>query len=186
MEVPPVVQLMGMMLHNYDPLLAENLMWLKKSNKSHEHKKDNADWNSVMKTLDNWDNTGTPLTLKSEKYTGHGIVLRADYGKPSELSIHLNQIDRGPNYRWGWASEGASGSLYFYAGNKIFSAHERENTGDHEANDAEGFTNFAVMKNGAYQSIGYNVLESPLYDLGDMQFTEITPQRYPKQHLARI
>jgi len=51
------------------------------------------------------DNKGTNPHLQAAKYTGYGITLRAAVDTPQELSIHLVQIDDGPNYRWGIASE---------------------------------------------------------------------------------
>ena len=47
------------------------------------------------------DNSGTNPHLRSRKYTGYGIVLRSAVDTPAEVSIHLQQIDQGPNYRWG-------------------------------------------------------------------------------------
>ena len=107
---------------------------------------------------------GTNPHLRSTKYTGHGIVLRAGVDTDEELSIHLNQVDKGPNYRWGHQGQGNSGGLYFYAKGKIYTGHENEVVGDHVQNNLDGITNFGVMKNGAFCNIGMNELVAPLYD----------------------
>ena len=122
-------------------------------------------------------NTGTNPHLQSAKYTGHGIILRAGVDTPDEVSVHLDQIDQGPNYRWGDNGEGSSGVLYFYANGQPWTGHERENTGDHSNDDATGNTNFAVLHDHAWRSIGENVLDRPLYDLGLVQFGEIDARK---------
>lgn len=176
-EPPSVVWLMGEMMRNYNPILAEHLLWIETLSEDYEHNKEHADWLEVEKTLLDWRNQGTPPELHSTKYTGHGIVLRSGFGTPEELSIHMDQVDRGPNYRWGNSGEGASGSLYFFAQGKFYSAHERENAGDRTMDDTDGVTTFGVMKNGTFRSIGMNLLEQPLYDLGVAQFAELTPRK---------
>jgi hypothetical protein len=171
--VPPVVNELGYFLRNYDPLTAEHLLWVQSDSEPTEYKADKAPWHTLLR--DRYaGNRGTPPDLRSCKYTGHGVVLRADVGSTNELSIHLQQVDRGPNYRWGWAGSGGCGSLYFYQNGKVWTGHEREDTGDHSMNDNDGVTGFSVMKNGAYRGIGQNVLDRPLMDLGVAQFTEIT------------
>ena len=161
----------------YDPLAAEHLMWMKK-NPGHSAAH-GANWNRrfIESPGSAADNSGTNPHLKSCKYTGHGIVLRAGVGTADEVSIHLNQIDRGPNYRWGWSGEGSCGSLYFYADQKVFTAHEHESTGDRECDDTDGYTTFGYMKNGSFRSNGKNVLEKPLYDFKTAQFAEIVPRQ---------
>ena len=67
-----------------------------------------------MYPLDSED-SGTPPLLESTKINGYGIILRAAVGTEDELSIHLGQIDNGPNYRWGIVGEGGCGTIYFYA-----------------------------------------------------------------------
>ena len=92
-----------------------------------------------------------------------------------EQVIHLEQVDKGPNYRWGNQAQGNSGGIYFYAQGQIFTGHENENTGDHITNNLDGVTNFGVMKNGEFRTIGMNELTAPLYDLGVAQFAELLP-----------
>src|SRR5271154_2051226 len=76
-------------------------------------------------------NNGTEPLLRTCKYTGQGVILRAGVDTPDELSIHLDQIDAGPNYRWGDMGQGSCGSLFFYAAGQVWTGTERENTGDH-------------------------------------------------------
>lgn len=161
-------------LKYYDPITSENLLWSKDTtNIGLEIKIGETDWHKVYQTLHPDNNTGTNPHLKSCKYTGHGIVLRSGVDTPEELSIHLDQVDKGPNYRWGHQGCGNSGGLYFYAMGKVFTAHENEVAGDHTLNDLDGVTNFGVMKNGDYRTIGFNELKAPLYDFGSAQFAEL-------------
>jgi len=172
-EVTSVVNELGYFLRNYDPLTAEHLMWAKSSEKLFDSNPNKAPFYRLL--LDRYAmNAGTPPDLESCKYTGHGVVLRSGVDSPDEVSLHLQQVDAGPNYRWGWGGNGASGSLYLYGGGKVWAGHEREDAGDHDLNAGDGVTSFSVMKDDAYRSIGYNELERPLVNLGFAQFAEIT------------
>lgn len=157
----------------YNPLLAEHLYWTGAMGPGVETKDAHTNWTSIHKKQYPSKNTGTNPHLKSEKYTGHGIVLRAGTDTEEELSIHLNQVDKGPNYRWGHQGQGNAGGLYFYAKGKIYTGHENEVVGDHMQNNLDGITNFGVMKNGAFCNIGMNELVAPLYDLGTVQLAEL-------------
>jgi len=160
-------------LLNYDPLAAEHLLWAYAQRISTEEGEPNDMYwrNPVLDELKH--NTGTNPHLRSSKYTGHGIILRGGVDTPDEVSIHLDQTDQGPNYRWGDNGEGSSGVLYFFANGQSWTGHERENTGDHSNDDATGTTTFAVLHDHTWRSIGENVLDHPLYDLGSVQFGEI-------------
>ena len=166
-------------LRYFDPLVAEHLLWLKRPLLDHAGKEHEANWNRLFRNYmgDLADNPGTDPHLKSCKYTGHGIVLRAGVGTDDELSIHLNQVDRGPNYRWGWSGENGSGSLYFFAAGKTYTGHDYEALGDRECDDTDGYTTFGYMKDGQFKSIGMNVLEKPLYDFEGAQYCEIVPRK---------
>lgn len=166
---------MGGWLSNYDPIVAENIFWAGKLGSELEHKRNTSDWSEVYEQMHAVDNSGTNPHLKSCKYVGHGIVLRAGVDTPEELSIHLEQVDKGPNYRWGNQAQGNSGGIYFYAQGQLFTGHENENAGDHVTNNLDGITNFGVMKNGEFRTIGMNELTAPLYDLGIAQFAELLP-----------
>ena len=163
--------LLGNSLERYDPLLAENLMWISKpTDPEHEDLK-NEKWNHIY-PVENYNN-GTMPEFKSEKFTGYGAVLRAAVHTPNELSVHLQQIDNGHNYRWGDAGQGGCGTIYFYAAGKSYSHNGREDVGDRRAQDTDFGTNFGVFKNGTFRSIGPNVVERPLYDLGTGKFAEL-------------
>lgn len=178
--VPWQARYLGHLLQHYDPMVAEHLLWAAnqaRTKDNGEMSPDNLWAREILGSIG--DNSGTPPHLISSKYTGHGIIFRAGVGTPEELSIHLDQVDRGPNYRWGDNGQGACGVLYFYAQGKIWSGHERENTGDHYNEDTVGTTNFGFMKDGKYRDIGPNTLERPLYDLSVAQFTELKSLRGP-------
>lgn len=168
----PVYEL-GNWLQNYDPLVAENLRWLGAMGEDVEEKANDTRWVNVHKDMHQTTDTGTNPHLKSCKYTGHGIVLRAGVDSGEELSIHLNQVDKGPNYRWGHQGQGNAGGIYFYAQDKVYTGHENEAVGDHTQNNTDGVTNFGVMKNGTFCNIGMNELVAPLYDLEIAQLAEV-------------
>ncbi len=174
--VPEIVELYGRFMHHYDPLLAEHILWAAHQGKSRGNLFESRSRDLWMEKMFELypENAGTNPHLRSVKYTGHGIVLRAGVDTPEELSIHLNQVDRGPNYRWGLGGENSSGSLYFFANGRPYTGHERQNAGDRRLDATDGVTTFGVMKDGSYRSIGMNVLEKPLYDLGVAQFAEVT------------
>lgn len=180
MAVPQIVESYGHLIRHVDPLVSEHLLWAAGQGNARK----NVPFESPG--TDPWleqlrqrfpDNSGTNPHLKSVKYTGHGVVLRSGVDTPDELSIHLNQVDRGPNYRWGVNGENSSGSLYYFAGGRLWTGHERESSGDRALDATDGLTTFGVLKDGSYRSIGMNVLEKPLYDLGVAQFTEITSRK---------
>lgn len=172
--IPDDVPILAQYLTRYDPLASEYLYWAfaQRTSKSSNVPEPEKEWIPAMLARSK-GNGGTNPHLRSSKYTGHGIILRAGVGTPEELSIHLDQTDQGPNYRWGDNGEGSSGVLYFYANGQPWTGHERENTGDHSNDDATGSTTFAVLNHHTWRSIGENVLDRPLYDLGLAQFGEI-------------
>ena len=104
--------------------------------------------------------------FEEQQIHGIWITLRAAVDTAEEMSIHLQQIDEGPNYRWGVAGEGGNGVLYYYANGKSYSHNGREDVGDRAAHDTDFCSNFAVWKNGQFRSVGRNVLERPLLQSG--------------------
>ncbi len=170
------VWLLGLLMRNYRPLTAEHLMWAARpTSQEMEQPRNEVDAWRVMYNAP--DNRGTNPHLRSSKYTGYGVTLREGVDTREELSVHLQQIDSGPNYRWGVAGEGGCGVIYYYAGGKAYSHNGREDVGDRAANDTDFASNFGVWKNGNFRSIGRNVLSRPLYDLGVGQFTEVIPRQ---------
>lgn len=111
--------------------------------------------------------------LVSAKYTGCGLVFRNNVGNKNESAVFLQQVDDGPNYRWGLAAQGSCGALYYYANGKAFSHSGKEDTGDRKFEDTVYMTNFGVWKDGMYKSVGKNELCEPMYNLGFVQYGKI-------------
>lgn len=166
--------LLGKELENYAPLLSENIRYISRP-EDQDAEIYSRETNSfkLMYPLDSED-SGTPPLLESTKINGYGIILRAAVGTEDELSIHLGQIDNGPNYRWGIVGEGGCGTIYFYANGKSYSNNDKEDIGDRRLQDTDMSTGFGVFKDGRFKAIGRNELSRPMYNLGIGQFAEIT------------
>ena len=175
---------LGTCLQRYSPLAAEHAMWASRPTDQDAETAPGSEppWDDIMYSLP--ENRGTNPHLRSRKHTGYGIVLRAAVGTPDELSVHLQQIDQGPNYRWGWAGEGGCGLIYFYAAGKSYSFNASEDVGDRRDQDTDFCTNFGVFLKGVFRSIGENVLSRPFYNLGAGQFAELVPRETPPQEPA--
>ena len=160
---------MGEQLLRYRPLTAEHMMWgaFPAAGQSFEDRAGIAPAGGI--------NRGTNPHLVSAKYNGYGIVLRAAVDTPGEISVYLQQIDKGPNYRWGYANQNGSGDIYYYAKGKSYSGHEREDAGDGHVDDAMFSCNTGVYKNWHFQCVGMNEVTEPLYNLDCAQFAEILP-----------
>ncbi len=162
---------LGQRLMRFDPMTAEHVMWAAHpTDQEMELSLDRVDPFGVA--YQRPDNRGTDPHLRSSKYTGYGITLRAGAGK-DEISIHLQQVDDGPNYRWGLAGDGGTGVLYYFAGGKAYSFNGTEDVGDRAAQDTDLSTNFGVWKDGAFRSLGRNDLVRPMYDLATAQYAEL-------------
>lgn len=161
---PELLRILAQELEYYDPILAEHLFFVtNSSDKPFEGDRElTAVWNGMLK-----DNKGTQPDLRSAKFTGYGIVLRSNFAKPDETYMHLQQIDEGPNYRWGRA--GGNGVIYYYANGKRFSFNGPEDVGDLPFGEVERCTNFGVKQDTVYRSIGRGDLTAPLYDFGFTQ-----------------
>ena len=148
--------LLGKELENYDPLLSENIRYVSRpEDEDTEIYSREANSFRLMYPLDTKD-TGTPPILESTKITGYGIVLRAGVNTDDELSIHLGQLDNGPNYRWGIVGEGGCGTIYFYANGKSYSNNDKEDIGDRRLQDTDMSTGFGVFKDERFKAIGRN------------------------------
>jgi hypothetical protein len=175
-KTPRTMWYLGQALKNYDPLVGEHVLWAARpTDQDMEATMDDGDPYEVMFAGE--ENHGTDPHLKTSKFTGYGIVLRTAVGTPRELSLHLMQIDDGPNYRWGIAGEGGCGSIYFYANGKGYSHNGGEDVGDRIDQDTDFSTSFGVWKNGVFRSIGQNVLSEPVYDLSVAQFARLVPRQ---------
>lgn len=184
-RIPPrAMWYLGTCLHRYAPMAAEHAMWASRPTDQDAETAAGSEppWDDIMYAVK--ENPGTNPHLRSRKHTGYGVTLRAAVGTPNELSVHLQQIDQGPNYRWGWAGEGGCGLIYFYAAGKSWSLNGPEDVGDRRDQDTDFCTNFGVFRNGVFHSIGENVLSRPFYDLGAGQFAELVPRATPPQEPA--
>ena len=179
--VPPpyYMHVLGHELQYFDPVLSEHILWLTSVNDEGFGSKAGGDrWEFPVKS-NLTENKGTNPNLKSAKYTGYGFNLRKNFGEPDEMYVHLQQIDEGPNYRWGRAAKGGNGVIYYYAAGKRYSHNGIEDVGDEPRGDTERCTNFGVKKEksyrciGDYRSVGKNDLTDPLYDFGFAQFASI-------------
>jgi hypothetical protein len=165
-------------MDRYDPLLAEHLRWVARMPQQTEATASKHPVASPAPevSLKPQQDSGTNPHLRSAKYTGYGIVMRSAVGTPDEISVYLQQVDKGPNYRWGYANQNGSGDIYYYAGGKSYSGHGFEDTGDRHGDDAMYSCNTGVYKDYHYKCIGMNGLVRPFYDLGPAQFAEIVPE----------
>jgi hypothetical protein len=178
---PRALWYFGTLLQRFDPLTAEHLMWAARPTDQDVEKSlsDPDPWRVIYQRP---DNRGTNPHLVSTKYTGYGVVLRAAVDTPQEVSVHLQQIDRGPNYRWGVAGEDGNGVIFYYAGGKAYSHNGTEDFGDRAEQDTDFCTNFGVFKDGKFRSIGPNVLSRPFYDFKTAQFAELTSEKGPNAY----
>jgi hypothetical protein len=179
------LRVLGQELANYDPLLAEYLLWAAPSGTEEREPRQPTSYDtwSHLQSGDFFDNAGTDPELESAKFTGYGFVLRAAVGTPDEVTVYLQQLDAGPNYRWGRAARGGNGVVYYYAAGRRYSSNNVEDVGDITRGDVERCSNFGVMKPGdyrelgPYRSVGMNELTEPLHDLGFAQFARVQAGR---------
>jgi hypothetical protein len=160
-------------MRRYRPLLGEYLLWASQRPPGNSTNADGA----ILAGRKEPANSGTNPRLTSAKYTGYGIVLRAAVDTPDEISVFLQQIDKGPNYRWGFGNEGGCGDIYYYAGGKSYSGHLKEDAGDRRVTDAELTCNTGVYRDHTFRGIGMNELTEPFYDLEQAQFAELLPRQ---------
>ena len=160
-------------LRNYAPMASEYGMWASSPFDNDAESKEfrKSTWYPSK------DNRGTNPHLKSSKFTGYGIVLRSGVETKEEISVHLQQIDEGPNYRWGRAGEGGNGMIYFYAGGKSYSYTAPEDVGDRDDQDTDFCTTFGIYREGHFRTIGMNGLTRPMYNLGTGQYAELVPRQ---------
>jgi hypothetical protein len=181
-RLPPyMLRVFAQELMHYAPLTAEHLLWATSADDpgfESRGPKDQDPWRKMLKG--EWENNrGTNPRLVSSKFTGYGFVLRSHFGDSGELTVYLQQIDAGPNYRWGRAGKGGNGVVYYYAGGRSWSHNGPEDVGDAYVGDVERCTNFGVRKAGNYRSIGpyrsvgMNELTEPLLDFGFAQFAQV-------------
>ena len=103
------------------------------------------------------------IDLKSEKFTGYGCIFREAVGTPEEISLHVQQLDRGPNYRWGTFQNTGNGAIFYYAAGKRYSMVSTEDTGDCAVGAEVGTCGFCVRKGHTFHNIGFRELTEPMY-----------------------
>ena len=180
---PRMLWLLGDFMRQYRPMVSEHLMWAARPTDDafESSPEEPHPWKITypQEKPEKDASRGTNPHLESRKFTGYGVTLRAGVGTPQELSLHLQQIDEGPNYRWGVAGRGGNGVIYYYAGGESYSHNGREDVGDRRAQDTDFATNFGVWKDGRFKSIGRNVLKAPMYDLKAGQFAKLLAKEGP-------
>ena len=175
------MRLLAGFMTRYRPLLSEYLLWASQlpPRGAESSKSAQAGQKAPTPSPTPPPNTGTNPHLRSVKYTGYGIVMRSAVDTPDEISVYLQQVDKGPNYRWGYPNQNGSGDIYYYAGGKSYSGHGFEDTGDRHGDDAMYTCNTGVYKDYHYKCIGMNGLVRPFYNLGVAQFAELVPEEGP-------
>ncbi len=172
-------RVMGNMLKNYSPLLSEQILNVCPSEPLVQF--ECFDKNDVWSYLNiNADplNNGIKPHLKSKKFTGYGYVMRSHVNEKNEMCVLLQQIDEGPNYRWGISCSGGCGNIYYYADNKRFSDNRKEDVGDDVMADGDVSCTFAVLQGKTYTSVGKNELTYPLFDFGFCQYARVNAGEY--------
>jgi len=168
---PYELRLLGMLLLDYRPLLGARLLAeVQRDALGFSKKPYAADvWSQLLDTPLN-ETKGVQVPFRSTAFTGYGFVLRAASHRPEEMCVVLQQIDEGPNYRWGRAAAGGNGVIYYYAEGQRFSHNGPEDVGDENRGDVQSCTNFGVLVGHEYRCIGRNELSEPLYDHTFAQF----------------
>jgi len=174
--VPGCIESFANSFRNFDPVTAEHMLWI---NRRPEGSATGFESDSAPPATARALTQGTNPRLRSAKYTGYGIVLRSAVDTTNEISVFLQQVDKGPNYRWGFGNENGGGDIYYYAAGNSYSGHLVEDAGDRHLTDTEVTCNTGVYKDSTFRGIGMNDLTEPLYDLGSAQFAEILARSGP-------
>lgn len=162
------------MCRYYTPLYSEYIL--------HNYRKDEDFYGALMvhnvtEGVSYRDRTtnmgGTSPRLYSCKYTGLGYMLRSHVGKDDEMNVFLQQIDEGPNYRWGRAAGGGCGEIYYYANRRKWTDHSPEDVGDENRGDVQSATNFGVLIDHEFRSVGRGDLTEPLMDFGFAKYCRV-------------
>jgi hypothetical protein len=183
-------EILALALRDFAPLAAEHLAWAARIGEAPPA----DDLRAVIGTGNELAKMGdgTPPRLETVKYTGYGLIMRRDVETPNEVYVCAQQIDAGPNYRWGRAGEGGNGCLFFYAGGKRWTSHGGEDVGDASLTDTQATTSFGVWRpvssgvsrfkkpgqrepdrpdrEGMFYSIGLRELTEPLHPFAVAQY----------------
>lgn len=179
---PSMIQLADMCRY-YEPLLSEYIL--------HNYR-DQANFDGLFEKLAHWkhdsyqgrtkNDGGTPPDLYSCKYTGLGYMMRHAANTDDEMLLFLQQLDEGPNYRWGRAARGGCGELYYYANRKKYTDHSPEDVGDENKGDVQACTNFGVLVEHEYKSVGRNELTEPLMNFDFIQYARVNAGEYSQPY----
>lgn len=179
--IPSLLRVLAQMLMRYDPLLGEQILHITTKEVDFEPDYSDVIWRQVLRGKRS-DKSGVMPPLATLRFTGYGIIHRAAVGMEDEMSVHLQQLDQGPNYRWGRASEGGNGVLYYYAKGKRYSYNGPEDVGDLNRGDVEACTNFAVIDDRQFRGIGPCELTEPTYDFTFAQYSRIVSDPGARPH----
>lgn len=170
------------MLRYYEPNLSEYLLHNFRKQADFEGVFDDAELYGAAYRGRSENRFGTSPELYSCKYTGLGFMLRDHVNRDDEMQVFLQQIDEGPNYRWGRAANGGCGEIYYYANRKSYTDHAPEDVGDENRGDVQSCTNFGVLVGHEYKSVGRNDLTEPLMDFGFAKYARINAGEYSKPY----
>ncbi|WP_154794530.1 hypothetical protein [Occultella kanbiaonis] len=177
--MPRFIRVLAEELERIDPVLAENLWWCTPATEDEWESADPGTFDhAALLRRGSLDRPGQAPDLRSRAFTGYGVVLRAAAHTPDEMVVILQQIDEGPNYRWGRAARGGNGVLYYAAAGERWSHIGSEHVGDGYYGDVEACSNFGVKAPGGYRdlgeyrSIGRGDLVNPLVALSVAQFAQ--------------
>lgn len=163
-------------LARYDPILAENIHYVCADLPDDFESRQSGEPSPRLTERDRWKR-GTRPDFRTIAFTGYGIMLRGGVYTPDEVSVFVQQIDEGPNYRWGTAGMGGSGNIYYYAKGRAYSHAGKEDAGDRRLNDGEVGCHFSVWKHNRFVSIGPGVITNAYHALGVFQYTAIESEK---------
>ena len=178
------VRALGLALRRYNPVLSQQLLAIcppEEHYLGHENFCDGMDediWSHLLYKIPGWDDPGLDPELKSTKFTGYGFGLRSHVGQPDEMHVFLQQLDEGPNYRWGRAAWGGCGHLHYHADGKRYSGLRKEDCGDDHFRDEEVGCTFCVLLDHTYHTVGQNDLIHPLANLDFVQYVRADAGSY--------
>lgn len=172
-EIPYILYEMAQMLEEKYPETAENVYGVCQGSALENFEVQPAA-EDIWRTLFLRGEKKGRLSLKSEKYTGYGFVLREGVGTPEEISVHIQQLDRGPNYRWGCFENTGNGGVHYFAAGRRYSFNAPEDAGDKNLGAEEGNCGFSVRKGHTYHNIGFQDLTCPLRDFPLVKQAKLT------------
>lgn len=179
---PSMIQLADMCRY-YEPLLSEYILHNYRNQENFDGLFDKlAHWKHDSYQCRTKNDGGTPPDLYSCKYTGLGYMMRNAANTDDEMLLFLQQLDEGPNYRWGRAARGGCGELYYYANRKKYTDHSPEDVGDENKGDVQACTNFGVLVEHEYKSVGRNELTEPLMDFDFIQYARVNAGEYSQPY----